>query len=446
MASVITNDMRRRFLDEIKLDIDSGSTNYYVGLSRAVPYSSITSGNEASLAEQIRFRNEMSAIKTISNVSYVIDRVNWSGGTVYNEYDHSDPSQENYYVVNSFNEVFLCVYTGRDDSGVKIGSTVEPTALLAGDKAETFKTTDGYHWKLLYTASPLAISNFASSTYYPVSLVEAGATINEEIEQKALQDSSVAGQILSIQILNGGSSYSVEPAIEFSGNGTGASASAVIENNTVVSVELDSDNGFFQHGSGYDYVKVTPSSGNAQFRGVIGPSAGVSADPVETLRANKLMVQLDFVNDEGSTLLTENDFKQVGLIRGITTFGTDTLFSGNTAQTLNYLLLTGDTVQFTEDDEVSNLTGTATAKVFHHDNTVNHYLYYYQNDSTGFGDFIVGDTVTDGVNNASIATSGVLNPPVDRYSGEILYINNLTDAVDRASNQTEDIRIIFQLG
>jgi hypothetical protein len=48
----------------------------------------------------------------------------------------------------------------------------------------------------------------------------------------------------------------------------------------------------------------------------------------------------------------------------------------------------------------------------------------------------------------------VNNPDIDKYSGEILYINNLggeglgttTTNITRDPNQTEDIRIVIQLG
>ena len=40
----------------------------------------------------------------------------------------------------------------------------------------------------------------------------------------------------------------------------------------------------------------------------------------------------------------------------------------------------------------------------------------------------------------------IVNPDVDAYSGDILYINTLASAVERSAEQTEDIRIVIQLG
>ena len=42
--------------------------------------------------------------------------------------------------------------------------------------------------------------------------------------------------------------------------------------------------------------------------------------------------------------------------------------------------------------------------------------------------------------------TSVVNPDVDAYSGEILYINTLDEAITREADQTEDIRIVIQLG
>lgn len=45
-----------------------------------------------------------------------------------------------------------------------------------------------------------------------------------------------------------------------------------------------------------------------------------------------------------------------------------------------------------------------------------------------------------------IGSNGLKNPEIDRYSGDVLYINNLETAIDRTSTQTEDIKIVIDLG
>jgi hypothetical protein len=42
--------------------------------------------------------------------------------------------------------------------------------------------------------------------------------------------------------------------------------------------------------------------------------------------------------------------------------------------------------------------------------------------------------------------SSQTDPEIDAYSGDILYLNNVSEVIDRTSNQTEDIRIVIELG
>jgi hypothetical protein len=60
------------------------------------------------------------------------------------------------------------------------------------------------------------------------------------------------------------------------------------------------------------------------------------------------------------------------------------------------------------------------------------------------------------VNNGAITATidAIINPDFDAYSGEILYINNIntdlttneTVGITRVSSQTEDTKVIIQLG
>ena len=74
-------------------------------------------------------------------------------------------------------------------------------------------------------------------------------------------------------------------------------------------------------------------------------------------------------------------------------------------------------------------------------------MYYHQTEITGFGVFQSGETVTGitptGGSGTIFADSA---PEVDPYSGQLLYIDNVTTgAVERATGQTEDIKIVIQL-
>ena len=223
MTSLITQSGKELLVGSLREDVDSDFrtvSSYYIGLARS---RSFTAGsNPSSLSEQRKIRETLQSVKTVNGVSQVAPLVAWSS-TTFNAYDDDLPSQTNYYVVNSSNEVFIVIEQAKNAGGVAQASTIEPTTTLqasgtsSNTLSETFKTSDGYVWKYMYTLSALAISNFKSTNFLPVKKVSGTPTITEEVEQKTIQDSAVAGQILSIAIDDGGSGYSSAPTITITG-------------------------------------------------------------------------------------------------------------------------------------------------------------------------------------------------------------------------------------
>ena len=71
-------------------------------------------------------------------------------------------------------------------------------------------------------------------------------------------------------------------------------------------------------------------------------------------------------------------------------------------------------------------------------------LRYHQTETTGFASFLAGETVTevDGSGTGTLDSAQVAD--IDFTSGEILYIENRA-AIARATDQTEDIKIVIQL-
>jgi len=440
MASTVTNSFKKIFLDQL---LDS-SENFYIGISRSDAF--VAPSNIASTKFQTETRHGLIAVKVVSGISYVVPTVTWTSGTVYNQYTNEDDSQTNFYVVNSNREVFLCIEQGKV-FGVVQDSIVEPTSLLAGNQAKTFATADGYKWRFLYKISNLAYSTYRTSSFTPVKkVVSLGTFIPEEIQQLVLQDSSVSGEILGVYIDSAGTGYTNTPTLTVVGNGTGASFSAEINAGKIVAVRVDSDtvNGGFKHGSGYDYANITLSSGNAKLRPILGPRDGTSIDPRKTLRSNSIMFQTQFQEDEEGTILTNsNNFYQVALIRNLEKYDSDIYFTGNTGNGLKILELTAISDQAGFLGTVSNQTDTVRAKFVAFDSAAGSLLYYYQDDSTGFNVFDPGSTIVCNGETASIVS--LINPDFNAYTGDILYINNLNNPIDRAIGQIEDVRIVIRL-
>jgi len=444
MTSAVTNNFRNFLLDQFKGDIES-SNRYYVGLARSEDFTAST--DISSRAEQFKLRNTLQSVKVVSNVSFVVPTINWNSGTVYEAYDDNDPAQTNFYVLNSNNEVFICIEQGMDGAYAAVGSIVEPTNNTNG---KTFRTSDGYKWRFMYKLSNLAISNFKTSSYIPVkTMVDSASQLSvpEEAAQRLLQDAAIDGEILSIAIDGSGSGYLSFSTINITGDGDSASFSLISDGDQIKGVQVDPDgNGEFLHGSSYSYAASIPTDGTgAILRPIIAPAGGLAADPVVSLKSSALMIQLDFQGDETNTILSENDFGQVALIKDPKKYNSDSDFTSNTGICLKYFdIATND--EFDENELIQKQGGGAIAKVFYHD-TINNKLYYFQDQSTGFDLFDGGDTVASVEGSArSFQIVNVVNPDVDIYSGEIFYLNNISSAIPREETQTEDIRIVIELG
>ena len=483
MTSAVTTSFKELLLSEFKQSIDSATTNYYVGISRSESFAEGIDIN--SPYKQAQFRHALQAVKRASANSYVVPMITWASASdpnnltngVIDEYDNGPDT--NYYVLNSLDEVFICVQTGREVDGALKPSIVEPTEaqatayLPAYSKGRTFKTVDalgkpdGYLWRRIYGLSNLAIASFKTSDWLPVksiapreSFANSYIPIPEESTQRNLQDSARPGEILTLAIDDPGSNYTSPPTITIAGNGLEASFTCKINAGRITRIDVDSDNDglIIGHGYGYQYASASVT-GNAVLRPVLGPKEGINGNPVEALKASRLMLQTDFAGDEFDTILAENEFNQIGLISNLTDFGATTIFDDNTAITMKSLTLNSTTSpptgSFVENEVIQDGGQVAKGKVVYY-NPITYTLYYYQDETTGFSPFNLGQP---GISNTAIPpTSGgtiisVNNPVVDAYSGKTLYINNnsgnnttVTSGITREDTQTEDIRIVIGLG
>jgi len=472
MTSITTNSFSENTFRLLKKDLDSASTPYHLAYSRVDP---LTEGEDIkSDSFQEGVRHTMLAVKTVGGSSYVVPSNSWNSGTIYPSYDND--LDIGFYVVNSANEVFVCVETGKFTDGTQVPSIVEPSSILADafkvgvSKGKTFRTTDQYKWRFLYPLGNSAVATFKTNDWLPVKTITDTSVflpIPQESIQRNLQDSSVGGEIINIQIDSGGygfSNTSNNIALTVEGNGAGASFTAEVDANKIVRIRVDSDAaGTFSHGSGYDYasIKVTGGDGvGAVLRPIIAPYGGLNANPSRTLKTKHFMLQTDVAGDEFDTILAENDFNQVSIVKGFKTAADPTVdFTQNTANGAKYFSGISASGTFSEDATITNSGETAKAKVVFHD-TVNNRLYYYQDTTTGFGEWTVDPTPA---NNSVVQTipSSVeatyvakVEPTFNPYTGEILYINNVnslglgtvTEGITRADTQTEDIRIVIQLG
>lgn len=467
MSAIVTTEFISQLIEDTKTSFVG---NLYIGLGRSqtwgvgdtpeIPLTTFEYAREA--------RGKLQHVKIVTGVSAAVSRQDWISGIIYEAYDDSDQTSIP-YVMNSNYEVFLCTQQGVDNNGVVIPSTEEPTVasilsglggsfsdpVAAGENILVTNDTNGspgYTWRYLFTLSQVAINRFLTLDYMPITTFKSDPQDEDvETQQYQIQQISQDGQILNVKVEDGGAGYSSSPTATVLGNGTGITLQPVLNviNSAIRSVEVR------DLGQDYDFASIAiddtviPSE-NATLRPILGPKGGIELDPIKTLKARNIIVTTDFENDENDSLITEigsgpqsNDFRQVLLIKDPLDYGAATQFDGFTSKGNRALLVGSGGTQMATDSIIEGNLSSAKAVVDYHDD-VNGLVYFHQTKETGFGSFQQNEPIGNGSVNLTIVNNStfIQNPGIDVYSGEVLYINNITPIV-RDPNQTEDIKIII---
>jgi hypothetical protein len=260
------------------------------------------------------------AIKQISpnQISPVIGRVDWTQNTVYDYYrDDIDMFEKdvngklvlNFYVRNSYDQVFKCLWNNNGEP-----STVMPFFQPGTYSSNNiFKGDDKYKWKYIYTIDTGSKKTFMDAQWMPVLV---GQNIPGPIFDNNLNQIGVwSGDIEVINVVNGGTGYSnsVTISVSVTGDGTGATAQVKDVNNDGGITDIIVTN----TGSNYTYanVSITSSSGTgANLIAPISPVGGHGFDPISELGCNHVMFTCEFNGSENGVIPTDIDYRQIGLL------------------------------------------------------------------------------------------------------------------------------------
>lgn len=448
MPAIITDILKRQIARDFFDQFQNNTANYYVGISKSEQWdSSETVPTPVNNPETVGdFRDGMQSIKKIAGTSLVVPRNNWSNGRIYSQYDDRQQGYpaNPYYVKTDNNQVYVCLETGRNALGVAQPSTIEPT----GSNNHSFRTSDGYVWKFLYTISAANQESFQSSNFIPVQKQAPtdSSSTGIQLKQRSIQDNAVSGEVLSIIITDPGQNFTSIPTITITSNsGTGASATAAIDSATgqLSRITMDADSSTLKHGFGYGTALVSITGGGgtgAAARAVLPFSdSGVGSDPRVDLKTASVMFH-SMLEGSDSDFLTGQDFRQVGLIKNPLDKN-GLLFNQTTGNSLDKMTLSSTVSAFTRDKIIEGQTSLAQAYIDHIDSNE---IYYHQTDATGFVAFQDGEVI-DETNGAGqgIIDSSLIKGEVDRDTGDLLYIDNRAP-VSRSTSQAEDIKIIIQ--
>ena len=388
-----------------------------------------------TVVSDFKHHDNMLALKKVAagDIKRVIKRLDWTTGTVYDEWDHTvdDFYDKNYFVMTDNFNVYKCISNNRG-----VASTVKPTG-QSTSISEITELSDGYRWKFMYEVPSADVAKFVTKNWIPIQTL----TSDNSTAQWTVQQAAVDGAIDHIDVTAVGSGYSDAPAITFTGGGgSGATGTAVINSSGVITA-ITINNGGASYttpptiaisgggGSGAT-ASCTVSAGAVNQITVVAGGTGYSTAPVITITGDGSNAQANVIISSGT----------IDKIR-MTNIGTG---------------YRNATVTVTGGGG-SGATGVAriSPKGGHGKDAVNELGGFYvmcniKLDGTEGGDLPVGDdfrkiglllnpTVSGSQANATTYTKA----EIDNNSGEVLYIEYRAPIV-RATDQTEDIKLVAE--
>jgi hypothetical protein len=516
MAAIITDQLRILNAKSFVSVAKSTENSFYafVGLPNATDYDSNWDTNPPAPKDSFNQENDywdtMIAMKRVNSgdVKQVVKKNIWTSGTTYDMYRHdisrtntSKPSgatslyAANYFVVNEDYKVYICLQNGTDPENPDGRPSLDQPTFTDLEPRSAGSSGDGYIWKYLYTIKPSDIVKFDSTNFIPVPDNWETSTDNAAIRDNA----STSGQLKIVTVTNRGvglgTANRTYTRVPIKGDGSGAEATIVINNNSQVdSITISRGGSRYTYGS-VDLVAGGVPTGTARptFDVIVPPQGGHGFDIYRELGATNVLVYSRIENDiENPDFVTGNQIARVGIVQNPKAFNSNLVLSSDKASAVYALKLSGigySAAIFTSDSRITQTIGTgetAVGRVVSYDQNTGVLKYWQDRSLVGFNTDgsqnntptygftlnrftaspasggsvnILGGSVTLGIdtnftgitttinsrtyNLGQPFTNGVSNPEVEKYSGNIVYVDN-RPSITRSINQKEDIKVILQ--
>jgi len=497
MSAIITEKFRQHNADQfVESFTEASASTYYLFLGKATGFTSSTTGGTDSsppapadsVKEEAFAWDSMLGAKLISStdIKNSIPRRNWADGTIYDMYEH-DISASNTSTSGSSNLYDSTFYFVTSD--YRIYKVLDNNNGVAYDGAEPTSESStpfalgGYVLRYMYTISTSDFAKYGTSDFVPVAT-------NSTISAAATD-----GKIESL-IVTAGSGYTdgtYYAAVYGDGTSQGTSSGSIVSitvsGGSIASFGLSAGTDTVVHsgGTGYTFgyvnlgatftfsdAALTSASSMGSGSGgavdiIISPKGGHGFNAITELGGHYVMAAVTLTQAEGDDFTTANDFRSVGLVVDPTSFGTTTIATATTARQTYVVRLDTNSGSFEADEVITQATTGAVGKVVEWDSILS-LLYYQQESYKGFGTnatsggyvaFSGTNTITGGTSSVTGTTtgtsetltlvnsntltlvSGYANPELAADSGNIIYLEN-RKPIQRASDQTEDIKIIIE--
>lgn len=376
-------------------------------------------------------------VKT-SDISPVVERINWSANTTYDFYrDDIDILQQDvngnlvyhFYAKNKYDQVFKCLWNANNSPATD-EPFFEPGTYNTNN---IYEGADGYKWKFIYSIDTGSKVKFMDSKWMPVSISNT---------PNPLLASAGYGSIDVINVFNGGSGY--DPAnstitIQVVGDGTGCNAVANVVNGSLNDIIVTSP------GRNYTFANVviqTGSGSGAIVYANTSPVGGHGYDPISELGCSHVMYSIEFNGSEGGAIPTDIDFHQLGILIEPTSLPR----SPNPANSNIYSTTTDFVVapgfgSYQNDEYIYQGTSlenaTFTARVLSFDTSTNILKLINTSGNSTLNGSVFGNT-----SGTARTLLSVSSPTFVLFSGYIAYVENRT-GVQRSADGIEQFRLVL---
>jgi hypothetical protein len=249
---------------------------------------------------------------------------------------------------------------------------------------------------------------------------------------------TVPGTINNIQVISGGYNYGVA-TVQIVGDGIGATATATTVGGAVSKITITNQ------GSGYSYadIIINGNGSGASARSIISPAAGHGKDAYDELYVKTLMFYSNVSRDKNQGFDVNNDYRQVGILKNPRYYGKTNRFADPLGSGCFTVSGSYNTSLFTKDMLLTiprTVDGNLESK---------RYIIVSTN-STGTSLLVssldgdtpqVGDQMTNS-SNQFIGVAAVGAPTLDKYSGDMLFIDNKAGFTPSA-DETVTLRTII---
>ena len=244
-----------------------------------------------------------------------------------------------------------------------------------------------------------------------------------DTKQSNVELLAIEGSVPVVIVENGGFGYSDTTTLAAAGDGTGLVCSPIIVNGTITSIQVTNP------GRGYTYVNITAegAGSGATFRAIISPKGGHGKDAISELYSSTIMLVNRLSGEKNQTILASNDYRQISILKNPKQYGSSSYFKNSVGYPCALLecdindVNTAGFIGFQVDDILTSLSdSTKTFTLIEKVQQNNKYYLLIQINDNSVP--ISGNTLYIG--NYNMSVTGVTSPNIDKFSGEMLYIDN----------------------